>query len=221
MSSAYKFLYLVGFTPWEQMVKSPPIAERVSAMFAREEKGREPPHGKVLDLGCGSGIWAVELAERGWEVTGVDFVPKALRRARERAEQAGVEVRLIEGDVTKLRATGVGSGYSFLLDFGLFHDELTDEQRSAMGREVSAVAASDASLLMLAWEPARRAMLPSGASRGDIEEAYPEWKVTDEEAMNAIEAPGYVRKANPRFYRLRHGRATSTGDALEAAGLRE
>jgi SAM-dependent methyltransferase len=208
MSSAYKLLYLVGFTPWEQMVESPPIAEQISAMFAREEEGRQPPYGKALDLGCGSGIWAVELAKRGWEVTAVDFVSKALRRARERAEHAGVEVRLIEGDVTKLRAAGVGSKYSLLLDFGLFHDELTDEQRSAEGREVSAVASPDASLLVMAWEPGRRFVLPRGASRGDIEQAYPEWKLIDEEAMNAIEAPGYVRKANPRFYRLRHGRAT-------------
>jgi hypothetical protein len=56
----------------------------------------------------------------------------ALRRARERAHEAGVEMRLIEGDVTALGATGVGSGFRFLLDFGLFHDELTDEQREAM-----------------------------------------------------------------------------------------
>jgi hypothetical protein len=61
----------------------------------------------------------------------------ALRRARERAQEAGVEVRLIEGDVTALRATSVASGFRFLLDFGLFHG-LTDEQREAMGQEVSA-----------------------------------------------------------------------------------
>jgi SAM-dependent methyltransferase len=209
--STYNFLYWVGFTPWEQMVRSPPIAERISAMFAREEEGRKPPYGKVLDLGCGSGIWAVELAKRGWDVTGVDFVPKALRRARERAEQSGVEVRLIEGDVTKLRAAGVGSDFQFLVDFGLFQDELSDEQRKQMGEEVTGVAASDATLLMMAWEPARRAFLPAGASRGDIEAAYPKWRVTDEEAMNTIDAPGYVKKANPRFYRLRYERPNSTG----------
>jgi hypothetical protein len=45
----------------------------------------------------------VELAKRGWQVTGVDFVPNALRRARERVRPAGVELRLIEGDVTRLR----------------------------------------------------------------------------------------------------------------------
>jgi SAM-dependent methyltransferase len=121
MLRAYRILYRVGFTPWEGMTKSQPIGEQISALFLREEAGQSP-YGLALDLGCGSGIWAVKLAARGWQVTGVDFVPQALRRARERAHEAGVELRLIEGDVTALRATGVGSGYRFLLDFGLFHD---------------------------------------------------------------------------------------------------
>ena len=204
MRSVYRILYRVGFTPWEGMTTSTPIVGQISGLFAREEAGRQPPHGRALDLGCGSGIWAVKLAARGWQVTGVDFVPKALRRARERAREAGVEVRLIEGDVRALRATSVGSDFRLLLDFGLFHDELTDEQREAMGREVSAVAAPGATMLMLAWTPARRRLLPRGASRGEIEAAYPAWKVIDEEALvDEPRAPKYVQKAAPRFYRLR------------------
>src|SRR5215207_8170999 len=108
MSLAYRILYAVGFIPWEQMAE-PQIADQIGDLFAREEKGREPPYGRALDLGCGSGIWGVALAQRGWEVTGVDFVPKALRRARERAERAAVEVELPEGDVTKVVEVGVGS----------------------------------------------------------------------------------------------------------------
>jgi SAM-dependent methyltransferase len=141
MSLGYKLLYAIGFTPWEQIGDLPAVTARASALFDLEEAGSEPPYGRVLDLGCGSGIWGVALAKRGWQVTGVDIVRKALRRARERAREEGVEMRLIEGDVTKLRATDVGSGYPLLLDFGLFHDELSDEQRERMGRAVSAVAA--------------------------------------------------------------------------------
>jgi ubiquinone/menaquinone biosynthesis C-methylase UbiE len=205
MSLAYRLLYALGITPWEQIASLPAASEQISALFQREEAGRRPPYGQALDVGCGSGIWGVELAKRGWQVTGVDVVPKALRRARERAGQAGVEVRLVEGDVTKLRATGVGSGFRLLLDFGLFHDELTDEQRKAMGREVSAVAAPGATLLMLAWAPRRRGPLPRGAGRGDVEAAYPEWTVIDEDTFDPTGAPlyRYVRNADPRFYRLR------------------
>ncbi|HKF79545.1 MAG TPA: methyltransferase domain-containing protein [Thermoleophilaceae bacterium] len=70
----------------------------------------------------------------GWQVTGVDFVPKALRRARERAAEAGVELKLLEGDVTALASAGVGSGFQLLVDFGCFHDELSDAQRAEEGR---------------------------------------------------------------------------------------
>ena len=206
MSLAYKLLYAVGYTPWEQAAELPAVNERIAALFEREEEGREPPYGSALDLGCGSGIWAVELARRGWDVTGVDAVSKALRRARERARHAGVGIRLVEGDVTNLRASAVGSGFRFLLDFFLFHDELTDEQRSAMGREVTAVAAPGATLLMTTWAPGHRGPLPRGASRADIEAAYPEWTVIDEQPFGVVTGARFYRhipNADPRVYRLR------------------
>jgi SAM-dependent methyltransferase len=206
MSLAYRLLYAVGYTPWEQIAGVPAAKQRIAAWFEREEQGR--PFGKALDLGCGSGIWSVELARRGWEVTGVDAVPRALRRARERARRTGVELRLVEGDVTNLQAAGVGSGFRFLLDFFLFHDELTDDQRTAMGRQVTAVAAAGATLLMTAWAPGRRGPLPRGASRSDIEAAYPEWDLIDEEPFDVVtEARFYkhIRNADPRVYRLRRG----------------
>ena len=183
MSLAYRILYAVGFTPWEQMAE-PQIARQITGLFAREEEGLEPPYGRALDLGCGSGIWTVALAQRGWKVTGVDFVPKALRRARERAEQAEVEVELLEGDVTKLDAAGVGSGFRLLVDFGCFHDELSDEQRREEGREATAAAAPGATLLMMSWKPGRRGPLPRGASLEDIQAAFPEWSPVDDEAMD-------------------------------------
>jgi SAM-dependent methyltransferase len=205
MSLAYKLIYAIGFTPWEELGSLPAATAQIGALFDREQDGHEPPYGPVLDLGCGSGIWGVELARRGWQVTGVDFVPKAVRRARERAQEAGVELRLVEADVTKLARAGVGSGFPFLLDLWLFHDELSDDQRVAMGREVTAVAAPGATLLMAAWAPGRRGPLPRGASRGDIEAAYPAWTVIDEEPLDVTGASfyRYVRKAHPRLYRLR------------------
>jgi ubiquinone/menaquinone biosynthesis C-methylase UbiE len=53
----------------------------------------------VLDLGCGTGTLVVELAERhpGVEVVGIDPDPKALARARRKAERAGTRVRFDRG----------------------------------------------------------------------------------------------------------------------------
>ena len=203
MSVFYKILYLVGFTPWESTLAQGPVAEQISAMFDREEVGRQPPYGRALDLGCGSGIHAVELARRGWQVTGVDTVPKALVRARQRAREGGVEVRFLDGDVTALHAAGVGSDFRLVLDFGTVHG-LTEVQREAVGREVSAVAATDATLLMLAFSSRSRGPLPRGMSRADIQTAYPGWKITDDHAQDA-EPPWILRKLNadPHWYRLR------------------
>jgi hypothetical protein len=77
-----------------------------------------------------------------------------------------------------------------------------------MGRQVTAVAAAGATLLMTAWAPGRRGPLPRGASRRDIEAAYPEWELIDEEPFDVVtEARFYkhIRNADPRVYRLRRG----------------
>lgn len=50
MSVAYKVLYQVGFTPWEEIAKLPAVTERFSGLLDREEEGRGPPYGQVLDL---------------------------------------------------------------------------------------------------------------------------------------------------------------------------
>ena len=134
MSVIYRILYQVGLTPWEGSAEQAGARDQISAMFDREEDGREPPYGPALDLGCGGGLWSIELARRDWQVTGVDVVPKALRTARERASKAGVEVRFVQGDITVLQAAKVGSGFRLLLDFGAVHG-LTDAQRKAVGRE--------------------------------------------------------------------------------------
>jgi SAM-dependent methyltransferase len=205
MGLFYKFQYLVGMTPWERM-PSLPIGEQAVALLDREERSREPPYGRALDLGCGTGFWSVRLAQRGWEVTGVDIVPKAVRTARKRASGAGVEVLFVEGSVTTLTAAGIGSRFHLILDFGVVHG-LQPEQVRAVSREVTAVASETATLLMYAFSPGRRGPLPRGISREEIEQAYGGWTITDEEEFDLSGAPRFVQKAHPRFYCLRRRRS--------------
>jgi len=203
----YRLAYAIGFHPWEDLAEHPPFADKLLELIAREEEG-EPPYGPALDIGTGSGVWAVELARRGWRVTGVDIVEKALRRAEARAREAAVEVRLIHGDVTDLRSANVGSGYRLLLDTGTFHG-LADGQRGAMGREVSAIAAPDATLLVDCFAPRRRGPLPRGVARGGVEDAFPEWSLTEEHLADTDPDPiARLFRFDERFYRLsRNGRA--------------
>ncbi len=203
MSVFYKVSYQLGFHPWEDLADHRPFAEQLLALIAREEAAGGPPYGLALDLGCGSAVWGVQLASRGWQVTGVDNVRRALDRAADRIREAGVDMALVGGDVTRLNESAVGTGYRLVLDTGTFHG-LDRDGRRAMGSQVSAVASADATVLLDCFAPGRRGPLPRGCTREDVEEAFTGWEITD--AVVADSEPDSLARAlrfDEVFYRLR------------------
>ncbi|NJP67571.1 class I SAM-dependent methyltransferase [Streptomyces spiramenti] len=77
--------------------------------------------GRALDLGCGAGRNALYLASHGFEVDAVDLSPVAVAWAEDRARRAGVDVRLLCGDVFTLPATALSGPYDLVVDSGCFH----------------------------------------------------------------------------------------------------
>lgn len=61
---------------------------------------------KVLDLACGEGTFAIAMAKRGLQVTGVDLSPEMLSIARERAAKDGLEVKFLQQDMRLLSLRG-------------------------------------------------------------------------------------------------------------------
>jgi SAM-dependent methyltransferase len=61
-----------------------------------------PEGSDVLELGCGAGRVTVDMARRGYRMTGVDLMPTMLAVAKEQAEANGVEIDLRVMDVTEL-----------------------------------------------------------------------------------------------------------------------
>ena len=57
-----------------------------------------PPGSAILDMGCGTGRHSVELARRGYRMTGVDLSAGMLAEARKAAQAAGVQVTLVQSD---------------------------------------------------------------------------------------------------------------------------
>lgn len=53
---------------------------------------------RILDVGCGTGFLSLQLAALGCVVTGIDFAPDMLARARSKAETAGLEIHFQSGD---------------------------------------------------------------------------------------------------------------------------
>ena len=61
---------------------------------------------EIVDIGCGTGRHAIELARRGYGVTGVDLSESQLCRAREKAGRAGVSVRFLRRDAREIDFRG-------------------------------------------------------------------------------------------------------------------
>jgi cyclopropane fatty-acyl-phospholipid synthase-like methyltransferase len=74
---------------------------------------------RAIDIGCGTGTNVITLAKAGWQVTGVDFAPRAIRLAKQKLRSGGTQADLRVSDATNLR--GVNGPYEFALDIGCFH----------------------------------------------------------------------------------------------------
>ena len=84
---------------WKQEYEENPAHTWVpDRILEREVEDLEP--GTALDLGCGAGLNALMLAERGWKVTGVDWADNAIEMARKAAAGRGLDATFIAADTT-------------------------------------------------------------------------------------------------------------------------
>jgi SAM-dependent methyltransferase len=169
----YRIAYLVGFKPWDSGVPPPELVAVV------EGENALPP-GRALDLGCGTGTNTIYLAQHGWEVTALDFTPRALAAARRKVALVGVRPRILEGDVTRLESLGIGDGYTLLFDLGCYHS-IPDAGRDGYARGVTAAAAPGATLLMFGFAPHQMRFGPAGFTRDELERRFPEWTIESAE----------------------------------------
>lgn len=78
----------------------------------------------VLDVGCGMGRQAVELARRGYSVVGLDYSPAMLARAADQARDLAVKPEFVQGDMATMEFEGrFDAAYCVGTSFGYFDDE--------------------------------------------------------------------------------------------------
>jgi SAM-dependent methyltransferase len=100
----------VGTPPWD-------IGRPQTAFRELADAGKL--HGRVLDVGCGTGEHALMAAALGLEATGVDSSLRAITMARAKAEDRGLSVRFVVWDALQLAA--LGERFDTVLDCGLYH----------------------------------------------------------------------------------------------------
>jgi 2-polyprenyl-3-methyl-5-hydroxy-6-metoxy-1,4-benzoquinol methylase len=74
--------------------------------------------GTALDLGCGAGVFSIYLAKSGYEVTGLDFIPKALEMASQLAKEKAAQVNWVQADLLNWNPE---IKFDVILDSGCLH----------------------------------------------------------------------------------------------------
>jgi cyclopropane fatty-acyl-phospholipid synthase-like methyltransferase len=136
---AFRLWYL-KIPPWESGITPPELMAFIE----------EHPPGKAIDLGCGTGTNVITLAQHSWAATGIDFIPKAIRAGKKKAQRAGVEVTLKVGDVTD--PDELGAGYDLVLDIGCYHS-LSPRKRKKYRQNLKHLLKPGGTFLMYAFTP--------------------------------------------------------------------
>ena len=188
----FRIFYRLGFTPWD----GHPLAQSLRDIVEGTDVTAALPAGSVLEAGCGTGDCSIYLARHGWKVTAVDFVSRPLIKAGAKADAAGLSVDFIQADVTQLSQKGLGDNFALIVDNGCLHN-MSDNDRDSYVREVSAVAAPDAQLLIVAFVPGGRLGV-RGVDRTEMERRFaPAWTLLsagDERELDRAE------KTPARYY---------------------
>jgi len=140
---------------WSQL----PWAHDEPTLFLAELCKQRGTSGKALDIGCGAGTDSVYLAQQGWDVTALDFIPKALEFTQARAAAAGVSVTPVEADITTWEVPGA---FDVVLDHGLLHN-MDPERYPAYRERLLEAVAPDGDFVLLHWHP-----LYPGQASGEV-----------------------------------------------------
>src|ERR1044071_536343 len=100
---------------------------------------------RILDAGCGVGNHAIELARRGYVVSGIDLSPQFIAEAQRRVGDASLPVSFSVGDILELSAA---SPYDAILCRGVLNDLLDNESRRDVFRSFAGVLRSQGALML-------------------------------------------------------------------------
>lgn len=102
------------------------------------------PGVRVIDLGCGPGLYANRLAGSGASITGIDISPRSIAYARAAAERDGLDVEYVLGDYLAL---GIDGGFDLAMMIMCDYCALSPQQRRRLLEQVGRILKSGGAFL--------------------------------------------------------------------------
>lgn len=170
--------YRTDRPPWETDQPQPAVQRLVDDGAFR---------GDVLDVGCGSGENALELASRGLHVLGVDWAAAAVDMARAKAAERSLEVGFEVADAHRLEL--LGRSFDTILDSALFHT-FSDDARATYVPSLERVTSAGSIVFLLCFSD----LEPWGGGPR---------RVTQAEIRDAFADGWVVRSIVPERYAMR------------------
>jgi cyclopropane fatty-acyl-phospholipid synthase-like methyltransferase len=146
--------------------------------------------GSVLDAGCGTGDTALFFAGRGCKVTGIDFLDVPIQRAKQKAEERGLQATFLVKDALTLKDWT--ERFDTVIDSGLFH-VFSDEDRQRYVEGLASVLRPGGRLFLLCFsdeEPGTQG--PRRVSKKELHDAFAEgWSIESIEPTRAEIRPDF------------------------------
>lgn len=150
-----------GIPPWEIGRPQPELLRLLDDSWV---------NGPVLDVGCGTGELALEMAQRGLAVMGVDSSPKAIARAKEKVNERNLSAAFEVADALNLQT--LNRQFATAIDCGLFH-VFSDTERPIYVESLASILETGGRLILICFsDEEQREGGPRRVTKAELRDAF-------------------------------------------------
>jgi len=126
-------------------------------------------HGKILDIGCGTGRNTIFLAKNGLDITGIDISEKAIAIAKKSVNNSNLNVKFLKKDI--LESSEFVQKYDIIIDCGLYH-VLTMNRKKIYVRNLQNLLQDGGILYLICSSEQKGVFMPDAVTKNEINEMF-------------------------------------------------